>query len=188
MGIRERVRKLFGGRKKEKKPDVRPEATDVVRVIREAGKPVPYACGHPFAPRFEIDCYGQELSLADEAVAKREKCGPCALEEFKRVVIRCGACGFAILPGDGVALYVDDRKTFPKRERVTLHEKQVVGCLRMDCCPSGGFYAGNWDGTKFVPAFPGGMSAAATAMATGKAVVGNTDGNVTLIDVDKPEK
>lgn len=191
MGIRDRVRKFFGRRIKEKvlearqtpeglriagttaEPEPLPESTGRIAVEKEEGESTKHACGHT-APRcVSIHCFGASLTLSDEAP---DKCSVCHMEDLKKVVIRCGSCGLPILPGDGIALYGDNQKHFKDRTRITLHGKSVIGCMRWNCCPSGGFYAGIWDGSKVLSTFPDGLSAAELAMKTGKIVIVSNTG------------
>lgn len=184
MGIKERMRRALGLDHKElmtpkgmgvvattAEPEAMPESTDRIAVEKEEGEPVLHKCGHTAPMAVEIHCYGLQVTLTEEAAKAREKCGTCCVKDMKKYVIRCGLCGLPIMPGDGVALYSDNRKTFKDRTRVTLSGGSVVGCLAMNCCPSGGFYAGHWTGTKVKSAFEGGLSAAELAMKTGKTVI-----------------
>ncbi len=157
--------------KKSAKTAERPTCTDNLGVVKRAGKKVPYACGHIDSAKFRHDFYGEVREPTDEVFAAREKCGECMLASVKEFVIRCGACGFAILPGDPVALYVDAHHFSIVWKKIVREPPRVVGCMRWGCCPSGGFFAGHWSESGFEPAFPGGASAAATAFATGTAVV-----------------
>jgi len=102
---------------------------------------------------------------------RRELCPDCLTAELRQVTIRCALCGFAIFPGEPVALYGGPKSSFRGTAGTAEHDGQYVGCLRCDCCPSGGFFAGHWDGQRVVPAFAGGGSAAAEAMRTGQTVV-----------------
>jgi len=157
-----------------------PDPTDTCAVVDVSGPEVDYECGHRHPERFMIDLYGMKIGLNEEGLAERKLCANCHLVKLKSATIRCAKCGFVIMPGDGVALYCYDRKLFKKTGWITFvgegREKSVIGCLRWDCCPSGGFFAGHWTGDQFQSAFAGG-SAAAEAMRTGQVVVSNIGGN-----------
>lgn len=140
------------------------------QVIQKSERLVRWKCGHDFAEKFAYSIYGETLNPREQVFKKRERCGDCMLNVLSPVVIRCGLCGHHILPGEGIALYVDT-KDFVHREWITFHDKQVVGCLRWDCCPSGAYFAGHWGGDHVDLAFAGGLGAAATVMCTGQAVV-----------------
>jgi hypothetical protein len=148
-----------------------PVVKETCEVVAESDKRVKYACGHEGWKRFRLSLWGNILTPAPVIFKKREACPDCLLKEALRVTIRRALCGFHIAPGDGIALYAD-RETF-KPEWTTRHEGSAIGCLRWNCCPSGGFYAGHWDGEQFVPAFEHG-TAAAECMATGKVIVTKT--------------
>lgn len=105
-----------------------------------------YHCGHRSLPRFRVSVYG----LVSNWVRQRELCPECFLEKQARVVIHCVCCGNPIVPGDPVALYCADSEGL-HLEYATRHNDCVIGCLRMDCCPSGGCLAGHWSETGFVP-------------------------------------
>lgn len=137
------------------------------------GKVIDYECGHQDTIEFQVDLYGKS------ACRKRKEmdpkwCADCLLAEVKKISIRCGLCGYVIMPGDEVALYVDDKKLFPHAAWKTLVEDQVVGCLRWDCCPSGGFLSGRWTPHGYKPLFKHG-SMVGEAFATGKPVIHNSD-------------
>ncbi len=151
-----------------------PEPTDICALVDVSGVETDYQCGHRHPDHFAVNLYGEKFCLTDKKLAERQLCANCHLEMLKKFAIRCAKCGFAIMPGDGVALYCFNKKLFKKTAWITLvgddKEKDVIGCLRWDCCPSGGFFAGHWTGERFKPAFVGG-SAAAEAMRTGKVVI-----------------
>ncbi len=164
--------------------DVLPEPTDVLGVKMREGDLVPYKCGHTAHERFTLDFYGIEAAPTDERLAERADCPDCEIERVRRTSIRCALCGHVILPGEPVALYVDDRKLFKKEAWKTLADGHVVGCMRWDCCPSGGFFSGHWTPQGFRPAFAHG-SAVAEVFATGKAIiVGDSSDPSTIKTID----
>ena len=157
--------------KKSAKVAKKPTCTDNLSVVKRTGKKVPYACGHIDSAKFRHDFYGEVREPTGEVFAAREKCGACMLANVMEFAIRCAACGFVIWPGDSVALYVDSGSFNAAWKKTIGEPAQVVGCMRFGCCPSGGFFAGHWSESGFEPAFAGGVSAAATAFATGATVV-----------------
>lgn len=121
------------------------------------------ACGHYGAQRFAFAIWGnkQTLELKDELITQENgtatakgECPKCFFENAKQFSIRCCLCGYAILPGDGVALYYKSSKGI-NRETATFINDNAVGCLLWDCCPSGGFFAGHWTFGGFQSAFDG---------------------------------
>lgn len=152
-----------------------PEPTDELAVVNRQGKRVHYACGHDDHVMYSHNFFGEVLTLTKKILAKREKCAECMLADVKPHIIRCAACGFAIMPGESVALYADNGKFNPKWAK-TVGEgerRNVIGCLRWNCCPSGGFFAGYWTEQGFEPAF-GGESAIAAVLRSGRTIITNT--------------
>lgn len=151
----------------------RPPCTETCEVFDREGAVVRHACGHDSHLTFKFRFWGETVASFACKVPKR-LCADCLMAELLKRSVRCGQCGYAILPGDGIALY-SDKQRFDERWK-TVIDGQVIGCLRMDCCPSGGFYAGHWTFDGFKPEFPGGRTAAAQVFATGEAlIVGDTD-------------
>ncbi len=149
-----------------------PAATSEFGVRALSDQVVRYGCGHDGPADFIGIFFGQEMRPTGAALKNREKCPDCVIAPLRERVIHCALCGLAILPGEPVALYAGPKSAFRKEPGwVVKHDGQAVGCLRWDCCPSGGFFAGHWDGSRVVSAFAGGNCAAAEAMRTGQAVV-----------------
>lgn len=121
-----------------------------------------HACGHRGARKFKLMTYGEETKW----ISQKERCPDCFLAYAKELIIRCALCGFPIVPGAPVVLYWHGSD--PIRKDATRVDDHVMGCLRWDCCPSGGFFAGHWTGRGFAPAFPGGRTIAEQALATGE--------------------
>ncbi len=147
-----------------------PQATDAFAIVECGRFTRTYECGHRGARWFVIDTYG----LRTKKIHRKDLCPECTLALFKKHIIRCALCGLRIAPGEGVALY-SARSQDIKRDIATLvGEDSVIGCLRWDCCSSGGFFAGNWSEDGFIPRF-GGRTAAGEAMTTGEQfAVGDT--------------
>lgn len=161
-----------GPREAERSSEERPPS-DECRVIPLTDELVRWACGHDAPARFRHDFYGTVREPKDEVFEEKEDCGDCMLALNERFVIRCVLCGHAIFPGEPVAAYGDDRrfkktwKTYADEERTV-----VIGCMRWDCCPSGGFFSGTWTGRGIKSPFKTG-SAAGDAFAAGEPVFVN---------------
>lgn len=108
-----------------------------------------YQCGHRGPRWFKISTWGEET----KKIKNPQRCPDCMLEYFKKVLIRCAVCGRHIAPGDPVALYSTISKDLRIEIATMVDKETVVGCLRRGCCPSGGFFAGHWDGEKVRFAF-----------------------------------
>jgi len=194
MGLFQRIRSLFqktGGNRRPSRAGLKspggmtvvascggeheelPEPTDELRVEPLSDELVTYKCGHRGADRYLLNAFGEELMPGEESLAAREKCPECLTADARANIIRCALCGHHIMPGEPVALYVDDGGFNPKW--MTKLGRDVVGCLRWDCCPSGGFFSGHWDGEKVLPAFGEYGSAVEQAFKTGQVVCGNIE-------------
>ncbi len=179
------IRRFLGkmlGRRTSGAPDIAatthvaesmPMPTETIEITAESEERATYQCGHEGAATFEVSFYGHMMKPADAYLLKREMCAACMVADARTKVIRCVLCGFGIFPGDPVALYVNDRR-FRKEWSTHIENDQVLGCLRWDCCPSGGFFGGHWTGEAFKSAF-GGNTAVAQAYATGTTIVVNND-------------
>lgn len=117
-------------------------------------------CGHFGPQKFEVTLWGNEQhgyelpakfisGVIKKTAAKDFLCPRCHFERMKDGAIRCCLCGGSILPDDGIALYA--ATSAGVHETATIIDGSAVGCLRMDCCPSGGFYAGTWSGESIIP-------------------------------------
>ncbi|MDO8505678.1 MAG: hypothetical protein Q7S48_03825 [bacterium] len=135
-------------------------------------KTVSYSCGHDGPRQASAVFWGEERPIKEDRDPAKSNCPQCLLMETLRVSIRCCLCGCIIMPGDGVAIY--DPKCNPKLGHpawaTATPDGQLVGCLSMDCCPSGAFFAGQWTEAGFHPAFEGG-NIAQEALRTGQPVV-----------------
>lgn len=151
-----------------------PPLEEKLEVIPESDKKVRWGCGHMAWKKFFMNFWGERQYPARHVFRGRRLCPDCALEIFRRESIRCVLCGLAILPGHPVACYGGGEGL--RTDIATRTDKgDWLGCLRWNCCPSGGFFAGHWNGKKFIGAFDEGRAAAAEVFATGKAVaVGDT--------------
>lgn len=190
MGLKGKVKKFF--QKSKNKNVVSPKGMAVVasssdgeisnsffnqkdeKVEYRGGRSVLFTkCGHTTPGRVKI-VFWNLVSEQDFCKAKKVDgmCPNCMLKLLQKHAIRCALCGCAILPGEGVALYHKDGEDINK-ENATSVGDNVIGCLRMDCCPSGGFFAGHWTEGGFKSAFEDGLTAAEKAMRTGEVVVVN---------------
>ncbi len=152
-----------------------PPATGEFGIRALSDQVVRYGCGHDGPADYIGVFFGQEMRPSAEALKSRKKCPACVIEPLREATIHCALCGLAILPGEPVALYAGPKSAFRKEPGwVVKHDGQAIGCLRWDCCPSGGFFAGHWDGRQVIPAFPDGGCAAAECLRTGKVVVSET--------------
>jgi len=142
---------------------------DEIRPVAASEELKDFACGHRGPKLYHLDLYG---SVMRSNGVSPDKCGQCCAEMFRSTSCRCALCGLVIFPGDPVALYGPSRQFQP--ERVTEVRSGVIGCLRWDCCPSGGFFAGHWTGKGFRSAFSGGQTAVEQCFAKGEVVVGDT--------------
>jgi len=144
-----------------------PPSEDKCRVVSGSSDERDYACGHRGAARFIVSIYGE---MSNE-VKQDERCPECFLSLLQSGCIRCALCGLPIFWGEGVALYLADASV-PKLDIGTRVGDAVIGCMRWDCCPSGGFYAGGWTKDGFHSAF-GGQPAMDNALSAGRAVISN---------------
>ncbi|MEK7620145.1 MAG: hypothetical protein AAB413_02825 [Patescibacteria group bacterium] len=98
----------------------------------------------------------------------------CVLCQFKAefdAAIQCAYCDEVIFRGDPVSIY-EPADELPEgfEARATHTAGGFVGCMCMDCCPTGGFFAGHWVGNGVRSPFSAG-SAAAQAFTSGDVVV-----------------
>jgi hypothetical protein len=153
----------------EAQPTGLPRPTDIIVVSNCAEKIRNYKCGHRGPVWFALNTYGAE----SKKIGSSKTCPDCTIGILRQMVIRCALCGLPIFPGEGVALY--SRASSQYKSIATKVGKNFIGCLRWECCPSGGFYAGHWTGENgFRPAY-GGDTAVGHAYATGKPVIVNVD-------------
>jgi hypothetical protein len=136
-------------------------------------------CGHIGPEKFKFNFYGQieSANVYKQYIYKeggrRVVDGPCPKCEFERVkktTIRCALCGAPIFKDAGVALYSKNSKRV-RKDIATFVGDNVIGCLAVDCCPSGGFFAGYWKGDSFKPAFKNGSTMAAEVMIIGESII-----------------
>jgi len=156
----------------DEKAASKPLPKDVFGHFPLSEEKVRYKCGHDGWKDFEANFYGMRVSPTKEHLKKRLECPDCMTEAIRPSVIRCCACGHAILPGEGVVAYrVDD--TTPKEWVTKLPDGRAIGCLRMACCDIAALYIGKWTGKEVAFKYEGGRTAAEEAFATGKPVINN---------------
>ncbi len=119
-------------------PSKLPKPTQECKVLWRSWFKRDYKCGHRDSRRFRVSMFGMET----KKLSQHEQCPQCFMEEVKKHTIFCALCGLPIMPGDGVALYDDDNDGI--RENATHIDNFVIGCIRWECCPSGGFFSGYW--------------------------------------------
>lgn len=144
------------------------KSTGTIDVINSADAQKKFDCGHTGPFTFSLSIYGTEFG----PFVGSEECADCVLEEAKEIAIRCALCGDAIVPGDPVALYYQGSPGL-RLDIATKVDESAVGCLQMDCCPSGGFFAGHWTEQGFVPAFESGRNMVEESFATGEVIISN---------------
>lgn len=130
----------------------RPTPTDTCAVENKSGPEVEYLCGHHYAERFTLNLFGESHAFASPQCMM---CAECLLSYLHPTFIRCAACGFAIKPYDGVAVYVDNGgfKEEWKTPVVSDRERGAIACLRPDCCPSEAFFSGYWMGDRLLKTY-----------------------------------
>jgi len=146
---------------------------DTIEAVPDSDERIAYDCGHRGPIKFHFDIFGEAIETDERRLREEHACCPdCIVAEMRLDIIRCALCGHFISPGMPVAAYgegSDIRVEWATR----IPDGGYIGCMRWDCCPSGGFFAGHWLGRGgFRPAFEHGC-AAAEAMATGEMVVGD---------------
>jgi len=159
-------------------------AHDEIRPVVASEELKDFACGHRGPKLYHLDLYGQVLHSNGTSP---DTCGQCCAERFRADSCRCALCGLIIFPGDPVALYAPSPDF--KRARVTEVKSGVLGCMRWDCCPCGGYFAGHWTGKGFRPAFSDGATAVEQCLAKGEVVVGDlsqTPGSGGIIETPLP--
>lgn len=154
---------------RSKEPAGLPTPTDTIEMLQHSEKNRKYECGHEGPAWFTISLYGDETKV----IKTKKNCHLCLIEEMRRVTIRCASCRLAILPGEAVASYHESSNDLHKDIAKRVGDN-YLGCLRWDCCPSGAFFSGHWNGREFAPAF-GGNTAAAECFETGKGIIGDVE-------------
>jgi hypothetical protein len=121
------------------------KAQDICEISSRSWLKFFHKCGHFGSWSYCVNLYGIEF----EPYSKWRECPECFLKSIKAKSIRCAICTLPIVPGNAVALYDPESKAINKKHAKII-DGSAVGCLRCDCCPSAGFYCGNWDGEKII--------------------------------------
>lgn len=116
-----------------------PEPVATLAIVWEGWWCRNYACGHRGPRAFKVNVFG----AVSRRIRQRARCPDCFLEHEAKRTAKCACCGLPIMHGDPVALYVPvpAMKYLAGASQV---DGAVVGCLRWDCAPTGGFFAGHW--------------------------------------------
>jgi len=147
-----------------------PESTDKIEVISSSKILITFKCGHEGPERFKLNVYGEN----SKEISKDDTCPSCWIEKIKKYVARCSLCGLPVYPGEGVALYDSHSEGLRVDIARKVDENHVIGCIRWDCCLSGGFFAGYWTEQGFKSVLGDSpKTAAEQAFDSGKIITGN---------------
>jgi|GEM_PF-1661409 len=143
-----------------------PESSAKCYIAETTGPEIRYDCGHIAPAECRIFIYGETYS----ALNNKNHCPECRIRRIRQQVVRCSSCGRPIMPSSQVALYAGSSPGLKFRNVGIKHRGQYIGCMRADCCPSGGFFAGHWSEDGFVSAFEEGATLAEEMMCTGRMI------------------
>lgn len=147
--------------------NIQKRSNSTIRIVEMASEQRTFECGHSGPQWFVVDAYG----TVSTKIHPTHRCPDCYIEDLRKCAVRCALCGHAILPGDGVALYHAGLNKLPYVEKANLiDDHTALGCIRWDCCPSAGFFGGNWSEKGFIPRF-GGNTAISHCFISGKPVI-----------------
>jgi hypothetical protein len=167
----------------------RPAPLSFVIAPADEGQPsIMAGCGHPVWRLEHVTLDGKKVRESTPNFSQRlaslpawlrqffapKQCGMCRFKTQFDASIQCAYCDELIVIGDPVTTYfpVVGEEGFPEGflDRATHTRYGFVGCLNMDCCPTGGFFAGHWTGETIQSPFAAGV-AAAQAMVSGDMIV-----------------
>ncbi len=151
-------------------PSKLPKSTDEVKVVEQADELRMYPCGHEGPASFQLSLYGELWKEMHE----EKECPTCWIQRIKKHVIRCALCGLPIFPGEGVAVYHKSSEGLRLKIATYVGKETVLGCMRWDCCPSGGFFGGRWTEQGFKSLFEG-RTAAEQAYVKDTMVIGDVE-------------
>ena len=118
-------------------------------------------CEHFGARHFKLKVWNDVLEFKIPEVLIRKVdtveivdgiCPECFALKVSASAIRCCKCGKTILAGDSVSLYPKNSEGVDD-EIAEYIETSAIGCMKIDCCPSAGFFAGHWTANGFKPLF-----------------------------------
>ena len=135
---------LIASSSETKRDQLIKSSTDTIKITEHIGREKTFKhCKHR-SREAKISVYGEEIQTTGI------DCPDCLIGTFEESVIRCCLCGLPIVPGQPVALYWEGPQ-INKKIATKLKDGHSLGCLRWDCCPSGGFFAGHWNEKGFLP-------------------------------------
>ncbi|MEK7624963.1 MAG: hypothetical protein AAB467_01275 [Patescibacteria group bacterium] len=136
-------------------PPLPPESqSDTCSVVKREGPMVVYKCGHRDHERPTFNLYGEIITFTATYNKARRLCTDCILANTLSSIIRCGACGRAIMIGAGVSIRRDVNRMKKEWQTKVIVDGQngALACTRSDCCPSPEkFLFGYWTGTSIEP-------------------------------------
>lgn len=146
-----------------------PPCKETCDIHGKLGAVIRYECGHDDHEEFRIDLWG-EPKFHKRPIVDPKACSACMLKDVLAVSLRCGSCGYAILPGDQISLCVDDGSG--RDAWRTVFDGNLALCLRW-ACDAGPGYCGTWTGKGIKPAFPEGRNYISHVYESGKPVIVN---------------
>lgn len=151
-------------------PKPLPRSNDEICIVGLSTRKIANECGHDGPQWYQLNMFG----LVSDKIDDGKHCPDCLINQLRQHVIRCSLCGLPIFPGNGVALYHESSEGLKHKDVSVRVGESYIGCLRWDCCPSGGFFAGHWSEDGFKPAFQGpDDTVIAEVMRTGQPVIRN---------------
>jgi len=138
-------------------------------------------CGHKVWRRQRLEFPGEGTleSKENKAIPSAEKpwwmsqilwnrrypipneCDACRFEKLFVSTILCVRCRCPIMYGDPVSVYMPSILPEDFDDSYTAHVKGgFIGCMGGYCCPTGGFYAGHWNGDGVLSPYGAGSAAA----------------------------
>ena len=114
-------------------------------------------CGHVVGQHYDIWFNGLRIAetsnptFPDARIGGTSEglCAECEDRErpYFGPMVACTFCGHPIASGSGVGLFIPSTLTAEQEARAQRDPQgHYLSCTSMDCLPSGGFYAGTWNG------------------------------------------
>jgi hypothetical protein len=121
-----------------------------IKIVPEDEEQFAFRCGHTSFRTYHIKIWDELVKPNEFAISQTDYCPECAtkIDLLAFRIIRCPICAKPIFKGYEVVLVHDDGTC--ALEGIERHGEHIIACMRMDCCPCGGLYAGNWNGERFV--------------------------------------